>query len=91
MRKLAWTILLASGAMLAAAPVSAQTYDPNYPVCMQVIVLGGGAWIDCSYMSRAQCEATATGRAAQSSPNPYFAHARQEYPGRAYQRRPRAY
>ena len=33
--KLTWMIL-ASGTFLAAAPSHAQTYDPNFPVCLQV-------------------------------------------------------
>ena len=33
--KLTWTIL-AIAMVSAAAPARAQTYDPNYPVCLQV-------------------------------------------------------
>jgi hypothetical protein len=67
-------MILASAAILAAAPSYAQTYDPNYPVCLQVYVPRGG-YIDCSFTSLPQCQATASGRAAQCYANPYFAYA----------------
>ncbi|XUM22987.1 DUF3551 domain-containing protein [Bradyrhizobium oligotrophicum S58] len=53
----------------------AQTYDPRFPVCMKVYdgSLGGGEWIDCSYTSLPQCQATASGRAAMCLMNPYYA------------------
>jgi len=70
--KLAWMIL-AGGTTLAAAPAPAQTYDPSYPVCMQVIAVDGGAYFECSFTSLAQCAATASGLAAQCLANPYFA------------------
>src|SRR5438477_9427788 len=54
-----WTIL-ASGTILAIAPSHAQTYDPNYPVCIQVTEWGG-THIDCSFISIAQCQAAASG------------------------------
>ena len=58
--------------ILAAAPSSAQTYDPNYPVCLQTYNIGGGS-IDCSFTSLAQCSWSASGRSAQCYNNPYFA------------------
>ena len=73
MRVLTWTIL-AIGAILIAAPAHAQTYDPNFPVCLQTYAVGGG-YIDCSFASLAQCAASASGRAAQCLSNPYFAQA----------------
>jgi hypothetical protein len=73
MRVLTWTIL-AIGAILIAAPAHAQTYDPNFPVCLQTYAVGGG-YIDCSFASLAQCAASASGRAAQCLSNPYFAPA----------------
>jgi hypothetical protein len=75
MRILASTIL-AIGTILAVAPAQAQTYDPSYPVCMKVYTQsegGGGEWNDCTYMSLAQCAATASGRPASCMINPYFA------------------
>ncbi|WOH65430.1 DUF3551 domain-containing protein [Bradyrhizobium sp. BWA-3-5] len=67
-------------AALAASPLRAQTYDPNYPVCIQIYSIGGGR-IDCSFTSLAQCAASASGRAAQCYDNPYFAQ-----PGRKLSR-----
>jgi hypothetical protein len=87
MRILAWTIL-AIGTMLAAAPARAQTYDPNYPICLQVYSIGG-SYIACGYTSMAQCSATASGRAAQCLINPYFVPAHKERSGPAYGRRRR--
>ena len=46
MRVMACTIL-AIATVLVAAPAPAQTYDPNYPVCVQTYAIGGGS-IDCN-------------------------------------------
>ena len=86
MRALAWTVL-GIGAILAAPPAPAQTYDPNFPVCLQTYGIAAGG-IDCSYTSLAQCNASASGRAAQCMTNPFFAHA---YEGRVDRRRHRPY
>jgi hypothetical protein len=83
MRILALAIL-AIGAASAAAPVQAQTYDPNYPVCLQVY--GRINYYECSYTSLPQCNMSASGRAAQCILNPYFAHASQEPSARRYKR-----
>jgi hypothetical protein len=72
MRMLACTIPVI-GMILLAAPARAQTYDPNYPVCLQTYGIDGG-YIDCSYTSLAQCAATASGRAAQCLNNPFFGY-----------------
>ena len=66
-----WT-MLAIGAAFIAAPASAQTYDSNFPVCLQTYGIDGG-YIDCSFTSLAQCAASASGRSAQCLTNPYFA------------------
>ncbi|MDE5457892.1 MULTISPECIES: DUF3551 domain-containing protein [Bradyrhizobium] len=72
MRILASAIL--AGATLAtAAPARAQTYDPNYPVCLHIF--GRTPYYECRYTSLPQCNASASGRAAQCVINPYFAHA----------------
>jgi hypothetical protein len=63
MRILACTIV-AIGTMLTAAPARTQTYDPNYPICLQIYGIGGG-YIACGYTSLAQCALSASGRAAQ--------------------------
>jgi len=46
-------LLILSGAMLTVVPAYAQTYDPNFPVCMKVIVMDGGEHYDCSFTSLA--------------------------------------
>ena len=72
MRLLSCTILTI-GTILVAAPARTQTYDPNFPVCIQTYAIGGGS-IDCSFTSLGQCAASASGRSAQCYNNPYFAH-----------------
>ena len=87
MRPLALT-MLGIGAILAAAPVRAQTYDPRYPVCLQSCVLGA-CKMECDYTSLAQCNASASGRAAQCYTNPFFALGYRESPRRSYRPQPR--
>ena len=79
MRILALAVL-AIGTVSAAAPARAQTYDPNYPVCLHVY--GRINYYECTYTSLPQCNATASGRAAQCIINPYYAYARQDRPVR---------
>jgi hypothetical protein len=55
------------------APAQAQTYDPKYPVCLQVYDDMVHYYFDCSFTSMAQCAATASGRYAQCVVNPYYA------------------
>ena len=73
MRIPALAILIAT--VLTATPARAQTYDPNYPVCLQTYGIGGG-YIACGCTSLAQCAQSGSGRAAQCIINPYFASAR---------------
>ena len=72
MRVLALAIV-ALGAAYAATPARAQTYDPNYPVCLQVYQ---GSMVDyyfeCAYRTMAQCQMSASGRAASCVVNPYY-------------------
>jgi hypothetical protein len=70
--------LLAAG-LFGATPTAAQTYDPRYPVCMEVYTVDGST-IDCSFTTMAQCAATASGQSAQCYPNPYAAQSRQPGP-----------
>jgi hypothetical protein len=86
MRRLALAIL-AIGTLSAAAPASAQTYDPSYPVCLHVY--GRVSYYECRYTSLPQCAASASGRAAQCLVNPYFADAYEE--PRRYRRHRRVY
>ena len=55
-----------------AGPAQAQTYDPKYPVCLQVYDDMTHFYFECSYTSMAQCAASASGRYAQCVVNPYF-------------------
>lgn len=57
----------------ASAPVWAQTYDPNYPVCLQVYQGMVDYYFDCSFTTMAQCAASASGRSAECVVNPYYA------------------
>ena len=82
MRNLALAIL-AIGTFAAAGPAAAQTYDPNYPVCLHVY--GPVNYYECRYTSLPQCNMSASGRAAQCIVNPYFANA-QEPMARPYRR-----
>jgi hypothetical protein len=68
----------------AAGPARAQTYNPDYPVCLHVYTLSGDH-IECAYGSLAQCAMSASGRAAQCAMNPYFGGA-QERSGAGYRR-----
>jgi hypothetical protein len=65
--------ILAIG-MVSIGPAASQTYDPGYPVCLHVY---RGNYYQCSYTSLPQCNASASGRAAQCVINPYFAGARE--------------
>jgi hypothetical protein len=65
---------LAIAMTLAAAPAQAQTYDPNYPICLQTFGRSGNS-ISCRYTSMGQCGMSASARAAQCVINPYFAAA----------------
>jgi Protein of unknown function (DUF3551) len=76
--------ILAIGAASAAAPAQAQTYDPSYPVCLQVY--GRLSYYECRYTSLPQCNMSASGRPAQCILNPYFAHASQDPSARRYKR-----
>ncbi len=72
MRNLALAVL-AGGTLLAAAPARTQTYAPDFPVCLHVY--GPVNYYECRYTSIAQCNLTASGRAAQCVSNPYLANA----------------
>jgi hypothetical protein len=68
---------LAAATMTATAPVQAQTYDPAYPVCLQVYQGGiANYYFECHYRTMGQCQASASGRAAQCVVNPYYGGAR---------------
>lgn len=73
--RIAVLAILTIATVLTAAPAPAQTYNPDYPVCLQTYGIDGG-FIECGYSSLAQCAQSASGRAAQCIVNPYFAGAR---------------
>jgi hypothetical protein len=70
MRLSAWTIV-GVATTLVSNGLQAQTYDPNYPICIQGYDIDGSP-IDCSYTSLTQCKASASGLAAECFTNPYF-------------------
>ena len=76
--------ILAIAAASAASPAQAQTYDPNYPVCLHVY--GRISYYECSYTSLPQCNMSASGRSAQCVINPYYAYASQDPSARRYKR-----
>jgi hypothetical protein len=89
MRILAWAILTVV-AVLTATPTLAQTYDPKYPVCLQIYQGFTDYYFECAYTSLAQCNMSASGRSAQCVINPYFAGAKAS-PGRRDRQRRRVY
>jgi hypothetical protein len=68
-------ILILASLMIAAAMsfAGAQTYDPRYPVCLQIYHGYTDYYFECGYTSLAQCNMSASGRAAQCVVNPYYA------------------
>ncbi len=72
MRILALAILAIG--TVSIGPAAAQTYDPVYPVCLH-LYREGANYYECRYTSLPQCNASASGRAAQCVINPYFASA----------------
>jgi hypothetical protein len=88
MRKAFWALTIAT--VLTAAPARAQTYSPDYPVCLQLYGDEEG-FIECGYTSLAQCAQSASGRAAQCVINPYFANAQVQVPRRHDRRHRRVY
>jgi hypothetical protein len=72
-------LALAALTMATAFPAPsarAQTYDPAYPVCLQIYQGFNDYYFECGYTSLAQCNMSASGRAAQCIVNPYYAGAK---------------
>jgi hypothetical protein len=80
---------LAFGTAFTATQASAQTYGSGYPVCRHVH--GPATYYECPYTSIAQCNATASGRAAQCVVNPFGANAGMDEPPLRYRHYRRAY
>ena len=59
--------------VLLTTPARAQTYDPSYPVCLQIYQSMVDYYFECRYTTMAQCAASASGRSAQCVVNPYYA------------------
>ena len=55
----------------AAAPARGPTYDPNIPICMHVVQFET-SYEDCTFYTLDQCRASASGRAAMCSINPFY-------------------
>ena len=75
MRKVA-LIVLALGAASAIEPAVAQPRG-GYPICLRVV---GPDYYECAYTSFAQCNASASGRAAQCVLSPFVANASEPRP-----------
>jgi hypothetical protein len=90
MRMLALAILTIAAAS-AAPPARAQTYDPAYPVCLQIYQGLTDYYFECAYTSLAQCNMSASGRAAQCMINPYYAGRKTAPPGQRYRRHRRVH
>jgi Protein of unknown function (DUF3551) len=65
----AWLALMAAGAVSAAVAMPAAARD--FPYCIKGCDFGAGRG-DCSFVTLAQCQATASGRDAYCAANPYF-------------------
>jgi hypothetical protein len=72
MRVLAMALVTIAAAS-AISPAQAQTYDPRYPVCLQIYQGYTDYYFECGYTSLAQCNMSASGRSAQCIVNPYYA------------------
>jgi hypothetical protein len=81
--------LLAIAAASVATSARAQTYDPAYPVCLQVYQGWNDYYFECGYTSLAQCNMSASGRAAQCIVNPYYA-GRKTAPPKSRKRAPKS-
>jgi uncharacterized protein DUF3551 len=81
--------ILAIGTVAAAVPARAQTYDPNFPICMHVIQFET-AYEDCTFHTMNQCRASASGRSAMCSINPFY-RGLSAAPGRPERRHRRTY
>jgi hypothetical protein len=73
MRTLALTILTL-GIVLTTGHAGAQTYDPAFPVCLNVVSFGATPYYRCSYTTMDQCRASANGQTCVL--NPYYARAK---------------
>jgi hypothetical protein len=91
MRIPVWAALtiLPMGMVSAGAPARAQTFDPAFPVCMDVVQFET-SYEDCTYYTMDQCRASASGRSAMCRINPFYGGASAPR-GRHERRHGRAY
>jgi hypothetical protein len=68
----ALAVAIVAATLALAAPARAQTYDPAYPVCLQVYQGFVDYYFECAYQTMAQCQASASGRSASCVVNPYY-------------------
>ena len=61
-------VILAIAMASAAAPARAQTYSPNFPVCLRVF--GPANYFECRYSSLAQCAASIQASASRREQRP---------------------
>jgi hypothetical protein len=71
-RTAATAVAILASALALSAPARAQTYDPAYPVCLQVYQGFVDYYFECAYTTMAQCQASASGRSASCVVNPYY-------------------
>jgi hypothetical protein len=64
--------VMLAATLALAAPARAQTYDPAYPVCLQIYQGPVDYYFECAYMNMGQCQASASGRSASCVVNPYY-------------------
>jgi hypothetical protein len=84
----AMTLAAVAATLALTAPTRAQTYDPAYPVCLQVYQSISDYYFECAYQTMAQCQASASGRSASCVVNPYYKGRAAPGPGR---KKPRHY
>jgi Protein of unknown function (DUF3551) len=84
----ATALIILAAAIALPIPASAQTYDPSYPVCLQVYQSMVDYYFECHYRTMAQCAASASGRSAQCVVNPYYGGPNA---GRGKKKRPQQY
>jgi Protein of unknown function (DUF3551) len=68
----ALAVAVAAATLTLAAPARAQTYDPDFPVCLQVYQGFVDYYFECRYYTMAQCQMSASGRSASCVVNPYY-------------------
>jgi hypothetical protein len=71
-RKGALALAILAASLALSAPARAQTYDPAYPVCLQIYQSYVDYYFECAYQTMAQCQMSASGRSASCVVNPYY-------------------